>query len=136
MKFIECTGKFGTRDIEWTVIIPIDKIELVAIRNDAVQIYIAEHDSSFHTNHTPNQIRDLLGLSVKHPLEASDEKQSRNAPRTNLQTDSSRVCKMKMTDGTIRNVHLWDANPNCEHEELANNWSDIRCSKCTGWYCL
>lgn len=30
---------------------------------------------------------------------------------------------------------LYDANPNCEHEVVAQ-WSGVKCSKCSGWYCV
>jgi hypothetical protein len=29
---------------------------------------------------------------------------------------------------------LYDADPNCEHEVVAQ-WSGVKCSKCSGWYC-
>ena len=43
--------------------------------------------------------------------------------------------KIKLEDGTVIDVMLYDADPNCDHEEDPKCWSGIRCIKCGGWDC-
>jgi len=41
----------------------------------------------------------------------------------------------KSLNGTVSKEILYDADPNCEHEEKPNNWSGIKCKNCGGWFC-
>lgn len=35
-----------------------------------------------------------------------------------------------------KNTYLYNADVNCDHEIVSgNNYSGIKCSKCSGWYC-
>ena len=30
---------------------------------------------------------------------------------------------------------LWDADPNCDHDEQPASGGGVRCTKCKGWFC-
>ena len=50
--------------------------------------------------------------------------------------DENEEVEIKTEDGTTYTTTLWDADPNCEHEQDPYCLSGIKCNKCGGWYCL
>lgn len=44
-------------------------------------------------------------------------------------------CFEKSENVKLKTEELFDADPNCDHEEDVTCMSGIRCKKCGGWFC-
>jgi hypothetical protein len=42
----------------------------------------------------------------------------------------------RITNKYFPNLALWDADPNCKHEEVSQPGGGVKCIKCNGWFCF
>lgn len=62
-----------------------------------------------------------------------DGQQNQNHDCVVIKLKSSQTT-MKLSDGRIRNVTLYEADDECQHEDDPYWFDGIKCKKCSGWF--